>query len=61
MKAAMTERLCSWDPQNLQKRGIPTPNLLRVYEKWGEGEFGVILTGNIMIGMFKSHTHIEDD
>jgi 2,4-dienoyl-CoA reductase-like NADH-dependent reductase (Old Yellow Enzyme family) len=49
MKAAMTERLSTWDPKDLLKRGIPTKNLINVYRRWGEGAFGVILTGNIMI------------
>ena len=49
LKAAMTERLSSWDPKNLQTRGIPSEGLINVYKRWGEGGFGNILTGNIMI------------
>ncbi|TKX18186.1 NADH-dependent flavin oxidoreductase nadA [Elsinoe australis] len=49
LKAAMTERLSSWDPQNFEARGIPSSNLINVYKRWGEGALGVILTGNIMI------------
>lgn len=49
MKGAMTERLSSWDPQNFEARGIPSSNLIKAYEHWGEGEVGVILTGNIMM------------
>jgi 2,4-dienoyl-CoA reductase-like NADH-dependent reductase (Old Yellow Enzyme family) len=49
LKAAMTERLSSWDPKDLNKRGIPSKNLINVYKRWGEGEYGQILTGNIMI------------
>lgn len=49
LKAAMTERLSSWDAKNLQARGIPSKNLVNVYKRWGEGEFGMILSGNIMI------------
>ena len=49
LKAAMTERLSSWDPKNLQTRGIPSDGLINVYKRWGEGGFGNILTGNIMI------------
>jgi 2,4-dienoyl-CoA reductase-like NADH-dependent reductase (Old Yellow Enzyme family) len=45
----MTERLSSWDPKNFEARGIPSKNLINVYRRWGEGEIGVILTGNIMI------------
>ncbi|KAI0476592.1 hypothetical protein GGR56DRAFT_643464 [Xylariaceae sp. FL0804] len=49
MKGAMTERQSSWDPKDLPKRGVPSKNLVNVYKRWGEGGFGVILTGNVMI------------
>ena len=45
----MTERISSWDPKIFKKRGIPSDNLINVYKRWGEGQFGMILTGNIMI------------
>lgn len=48
----MTERLSSWDPnpENLEARGIPSPELINVYRRWGEGGCGHILTGNLMVG-----------
>jgi 2,4-dienoyl-CoA reductase-like NADH-dependent reductase (Old Yellow Enzyme family) len=49
LKAAMTERLSTWDPKDVNKRGIPTKELINVYRRWGEGGFGVILTGNVMM------------
>jgi len=49
MKAAMTERLSSWDQHNLEKRGIPSDVLIKAYEEWGKGGFGIILTGNTMV------------
>ena len=49
LKAAMTERLSSWSPDNFEARGIPSKNLINVYKRWGEGQLGTILTGNIMI------------
>lgn len=49
LKAAMTERLSSWDAKNFKARGIPSKNLVNVYKRWGEGEYGQILTGNVMI------------
>lgn len=55
LKAAMTERLSSWDPQNFEKRGIPSDQLINVYKRWGEGQYGVILTGNVMI----AYDHLE--
>ncbi len=45
----MTERLSSWDPKKFEARGIPSKNLINVYKRWGEGQLGTILTGNIMI------------
>ena len=47
----MTERISTWDPKNLEARGIPTPELINVYKRWGEGGFGIILTGNILIDL----------
>ncbi|RJE22487.1 hypothetical protein PHISCL_05173 [Aspergillus sclerotialis] len=49
LKAAMTERLASWDPRLPNKRGIPSPELINLYRRWGEGGYGLILTDNIMI------------
>ncbi|OAQ58918.1 NADH oxidase [Purpureocillium lilacinum] len=49
LKAAMTERLSSWDPRDLPSRGVPSQDLVNVYRRWGEGDWGLILTGNIMI------------
>lgn len=49
LKGAMTERLSSWDATNLKARGIPSKELINVYRRWGEGGFGLILTGNVMI------------
>ena len=49
LKAAMTERISSWDPNNFEARGIPSDNLINVYKRWGEGQLGTILTGNIMM------------
>jgi 2,4-dienoyl-CoA reductase-like NADH-dependent reductase (Old Yellow Enzyme family) len=45
----MAERLSSWDPKINQARGIPLKNLINVYKHWGEGGFGLTLTGNIMV------------
>lgn len=55
LKAAMTERLSSWDPKVFEKRGVPSENLINVYKRWGEGQFGVILTGNVMV----AYDHLE--
>lgn len=49
LKGAMSERLSTWHPTDLEKRGVPTPELVRVYQRWGEGGFGVVLSANVMI------------
>ncbi|CAJ2503210.1 Uu.00g106040.m01.CDS01 [Anthostomella pinea] len=46
LKAAMAEDLATWSATNLEERGAPTKELI---ELWGEGEWGVISTGNIDI------------
>ena len=51
----MTERLSSWHPKDLPKRGVPSPELINVYRRWGEGGTGVLLTGNVMI----EYDHLE--
>ncbi|KAH7016019.1 uncharacterized protein B0I36DRAFT_41453 [Microdochium trichocladiopsis] len=55
LKAAMTERLSTWHPTELEKRGIATPELINVYKRWGEGGFGMVLSGNTMI----EYDHLE--
>lgn len=55
LKGAMTERISSWDPNNLESRGVPSKNLHNVYKRWGEGGIGNILTGNIMF----EYDHLE--
>ncbi|PIC24313.1 hypothetical protein B9Z55_017701 [Caenorhabditis nigoni] len=49
MKAAMTERLSTYDPQNPKKHGLPTKEVLNIYDKWGRGEYGMIITGNVVV------------
>ena len=57
LKAAMTERISSWDPKDLPARGIPSKDLINVYKRWGEGEFGVILTGNHSVYVLRDVTY----
>ncbi|KAF2106353.1 hypothetical protein BDV96DRAFT_533879 [Lophiotrema nucula] len=56
LKGATTEHLASWHPNDPAQSGIPTPGLVNVYRRWGEGGFGQIVTGNIMI----DPTHLEE-
>ena len=55
LKGAMTERISSWDPENLEARGVPSKNLINLYRRWGEGGVGLLLSGNIMI----EYDHLE--
>ncbi|KAI1765646.1 NADH:flavin oxidoreductase/NADH oxidase [Hypoxylon sp. FL1150] len=55
LKGAMSEALSTWDPQDLPKRGVPSKELINVYRRWGEGGFGLLLTGNVMI----KYDHLE--
>ncbi|KAI4867138.1 hypothetical protein F4820DRAFT_414517 [Hypoxylon rubiginosum] len=48
-KAPITERLATWHPTDSSKRGIPTRELINVYQRWGEGGYGIIATGNVMV------------
>ncbi|KAK1998395.1 FMN-linked oxidoreductase [Colletotrichum falcatum] len=49
LKSAMAENLASWSGTDPSRRGIPTPELVDIYRRWGEGpnSFGVIVTGNV--------------
>ncbi|RAH72288.1 NADH:flavin oxidoreductase/NADH oxidase family protein [Aspergillus aculeatinus CBS 121060] len=49
LKGAMSERLCSWSVDDLAARGVPSDELIEAYRVWGEGQIGLILTGNVMI------------
>ncbi|KAK7723170.1 hypothetical protein SLS57_004728 [Botryosphaeria dothidea] len=46
LKAPLTERMSSWDFKNVEKRGIPSKELINLYRRWGEGDIGVVVTGN---------------
>lgn len=41
-KSAMSERLGNAD-------GSPSPELVRLYERWGAGGTGLLITGNVMV------------
>jgi 2,4-dienoyl-CoA reductase-like NADH-dependent reductase (Old Yellow Enzyme family) len=55
LKAAMTELMSSWDPEDLQARGIPSKDLINLYKIFGEGGIGLMLSGNILI----DYDHLE--
>jgi 2,4-dienoyl-CoA reductase-like NADH-dependent reductase (Old Yellow Enzyme family) len=51
LKAPMTERLCHWNKpgEDISARGFPSEEYKRLYQRWGEGEIGVIVAGNLML------------
>ncbi|CAJ0572259.1 unnamed protein product, partial [Mesorhabditis spiculigera] len=48
-KSAMTEMLSSFCPDTPAEHGLPSETVLTMYEKWGNGGFGIVLTGNIAV------------
>lgn len=55
LKSATSERLATFDPENTFDRGKPTDELINLFRVWGQGEIGIIVTGNIMV----HRSHIE--
>ena len=49
LKAPMTERLCHWSNEDITRRGVPSPELINLYRRWGEGGIGIIVQGNTMV------------
>ncbi|KAJ4127077.1 hypothetical protein NW768_008700 [Fusarium equiseti] len=49
LKAAMSEKLATWDANDVSARGYVTPELLNLYRNWGAGGWGSILTSNVII------------
>uniref|UniRef100_A0A1I7SF30 Oxidored_FMN domain-containing protein n=1 Tax=Bursaphelenchus xylophilus TaxID=6326 RepID=A0A1I7SF30_BURXY len=48
MKASLSEYISTFDKCNVAITGHITPTLHNLYEKWGQGGFGLVLTGTIM-------------
>ncbi|KNE96593.1 hypothetical protein PSTG_10151 [Puccinia striiformis f. sp. tritici PST-78] len=49
LKSAMTERLCTYDQEDLNARGKPTAEYVELYKVWGQGKIGIIILGNIPV------------
>jgi 2,4-dienoyl-CoA reductase-like NADH-dependent reductase (Old Yellow Enzyme family) len=49
LKSAMSERLATFAPDSPHEMGVPTERLINLYEKFGHGGFGVLITGNIVV------------
>ena len=41
--------MSSWDQHDPSKRGVPSERLVKLYEEWGKGGWGLIATGNVMV------------
>lgn len=48
LKAAMQERLCTWNPDDQERSGIPSTAMFNLYQEWSEGGIGSIATGSII-------------
>ncbi|KAH7714992.1 Protein W06H8.2 [Aphelenchoides avenae] len=55
MKDALTEMISTYTPNRPLETGVPTERLINLYQKFGNGGYGVLLTGNVMI----HPTHLE--
>uniref|UniRef100_A0A7E4VEX4 Oxidored_FMN domain-containing protein n=1 Tax=Panagrellus redivivus TaxID=6233 RepID=A0A7E4VEX4_PANRE len=49
MKAALTERVATWNPEDPLNNGIPTQELCNMYEKYSHGGYGMLISGNTCI------------
>ncbi|MFH4979433.1 hypothetical protein AB6A40_006142 [Gnathostoma spinigerum] len=49
VKTGMNEELASYDRSNIHNSGIATKELANLYEKFGEGGFGLIVSGAINV------------
>ncbi|CAJ0565206.1 unnamed protein product, partial [Mesorhabditis spiculigera] len=36
-------------PENIKEHGLPTETIINMYQKWGNGGFGLLITGNIAV------------
>ncbi|KAH7707597.1 Protein F17A9.4 [Aphelenchoides avenae] len=55
MKAALSEQISTYTPDRPLETGVPTDRLINLYQKFGNGGYGVLLTGNTMV----HPTHLE--
>lgn len=46
---ALTEMISTYTPNRPLETGVPTERLINLYQKFGNGGYGVLLTGNVMI------------
>lgn len=60
LKGAMTERLSSWDQHDPTKRGTPSKELIKLYEEWGKDDFGIILSGNLLVYVLFRNVALEN-
>ncbi|KAG8709055.1 hypothetical protein FRC08_018558 [Ceratobasidium sp. 394] len=49
VKAPMTERVCVFDRESEFEHGMPNETLFKIYEEWSHGQYGIVITGNILV------------
>ncbi|KAF8710231.1 Oxidoreductase, partial [Rhizoctonia solani] len=49
VKAPMTERVCVFDRETEVSHGKPNSALFRLYEEWSRGQYGMVITGNVLV------------
>ncbi|CCD69358.1 NADH:flavin oxidoreductase/NADH oxidase N-terminal domain-containing protein [Caenorhabditis elegans] len=49
LKSALTEIQSNYYPNEPKRHGLPTDTILNIYDKWGNGNFGMILTSNVLV------------
>ncbi|EFO99909.1 hypothetical protein CRE_18623 [Caenorhabditis remanei] len=47
MKSPLSEKMYNWKQHNLETLGLPTEEIINLYSHWGQGGYGIILTGNL--------------
>lgn len=48
-QSPMSEKLYNWNEHADNVRGLPTKAILNLYEKWGHGGYGLLMTGNMAV------------
>lgn len=49
MKSPLSEKMYKWDEHNEDTLGLPTEEIINLYSHWGNGGFGLIVTGNLAV------------
>ncbi|EGT43724.1 hypothetical protein CAEBREN_02143 [Caenorhabditis brenneri] len=47
MKSPLSEKMYKWDEHREETLGLPTEEIINLYSHWGNGGYGIIVTGNL--------------